>query len=132
MYDFLKKGVEKRHFAYLASVAIDGASDNAPHWKLVETLLGLDLDGYLSRFIRTWFVSRRFKLRLLTPLGRCLSELRGTPRGLLQGGAPSPYIWLLHFNCRAGRLRSMHDSCRVPVGTLCAWYWCMRITRLLR
>ena len=80
-FDCPKAGVGARHFVYLASVDIDGAFDEIPHSKFIETLLNAEGDGYILRFICAGSTRTRFKLRLLTPRGRCLSSWSSCRRG---------------------------------------------------
>ena len=83
---------------YVASLDIKGAFDTVPHEGLSNTLQRIDMDPHCRRFVDNWIGSRRFRVRLLTPMGKTLSTPREITRGLPQGGILSPLLWVLHFS----------------------------------
>ena len=95
---FARKHLKEGRMVYAASLDVDGAFDAAPHDGLAGTMRRVGVREHIVRFSAAWLRGRRFRTRLVTPLGKFVSGPRAISRGLRQGGVISPLMWLLHLN----------------------------------
>ena len=92
MANFLTERLSRDEHVYVASLDAKGAFDTVPHQGLRDALAGIDMDPYCRRFVNHWIASRRFRIRLLTPMRKSVSGPRKITRGLPQGGILSPLL----------------------------------------
>ena len=109
--DGVHAAMDAGHFAYIASLDIDGAFDKVPHRLLIESMGGFGVEEYIVRYMVKWLRGRSFMVRLSAVTGKFYSSARGMTRGVPQGGVISPLLWLLHFNGIYKRLEDRRRLC---------------------
>ena len=104
-HDFVREARDTGSFVYVSSVDVAAAFDNVPHPYLVRTVQALGVDPYLCKYIDIWLKERIFRLRLTAQDGKYYSGWKPISKGVPQGGILSPFLWLLHINPFARRVR---------------------------
>ena len=104
-HDFVREARDAGKYTYISSAQVAAAFDNAPHRCLVETVQRLGVDPNLRRYIEVWLKQRIFRMRLTTSTGKYYSGWKNISKGAPQGGILSPFLWLLHINPFADRVK---------------------------
>ena len=72
--------------------------------------MGTKLESTLTRYVCVWLTGGRFRLRLRSRRGCCVSGWGRATRGLPQGGDLSPFLWLIHFDPLADRMARLQEK----------------------
>ena len=96
--DSVHRALNRKRWCYLASFDIAGAFDNVSHRQLMTGLKRFGVDIHSRRVIHNWLGSRTFRVRLATSLGYSMSKSHPITKGLPQGGALSPILWIAFFD----------------------------------
>ena len=113
---FASTNRDQGEITYVAGLDIAGAFGGVSYDRLVDALLRGGVQPVLVRFIGIWLVMRVFKARLTTMWGSVRSGDFCQTRGVPQGGALSPFMWIIYINKLAEEARqNMYRSS--PTGT---------------
>lgn len=95
---FVTQSASSRRVALVVGLDVAGAFGSASLAKLVDSLVSYDIPAPICGVIGTWLTGSMFKIKLRSPIETVYSRDHVPTRGVPQGGAPSPLLWLLHVN----------------------------------
>ena len=112
---FVAQGGQEGWTTYMVGLDAAGAFDSASLARLVETPRYYAAPKILCRFIGAWLTDRTFTKKMSAPGGTAMGAPCRPTRGVPEGGAPSPFPWVLHVNGVAdGILGILRRKTRIP------------------